>query len=230
MNPRELLAATDAIYEAEMALRHAAAAVDELGDVAASSLRVLEEAATDAFYAHQEERRDFYLESAGDHLTRLRNRSVVMSEVSDDLTRHLTTAGSALERAGYALTLHGGDGHEHDSDVRELRTHIEVLTEVVRLARPVADQITHHAQHVADSAIATDALMLLDERVHHAGQDMSRAREDVSIIRSVVDTARTRAQTSVALAGSLAYADTSPQVSPPPEQPAEPSPRYGIAI
>lgn len=229
MTPRELLAAADAIYEAEQALRHAADTVDELGDVAASSLRVLEEAATDAFYAHQEERRDFYMESAGDHLMRLRGRSVVMTEVSEDLARHLATAGGALERAGYELTLRG-DGGEHDAEVRELRTQIEVLAEVVRLARPVADEITRHAQHVVDSAIATDALMLLDERVHHAGQDVSRAREDVSIMRSVVDTAHTRARASASLAGSLTYAATNPQAATPPAKPTGPSTRHGIAI
>src|SRR5680860_349808 len=100
MKEREVLAAADAVFDAERALRRAAETVDALSDVAASSLRVLAAAASDAFYAHQEERRDFYLESAGEHLGRLRSRSGVMTELGDDLTRHLTAASGAIERAG----------------------------------------------------------------------------------------------------------------------------------
>ncbi len=170
MNEREVLAAADAVFDAERALRRAADTVDELGDLAASSLRVLDDAATDAFYAHQEERRDFYLESAGDHLARLRNRSGLMNELGEDLTRHLAAAGSAIERAGDELA-RGSDGDDRDMDVRALRTQIDILTEVVTLARPVAQQIARHAEHAAESAAATDALMLLDSRVHHAGQE-----------------------------------------------------------
>lgn len=164
MKEREVLAAADAVFDAERALRRAAETVDELGDVAASALRVLDDAASDAFYAHQEERRDFYVESAGEHLGRLRNRSGVMNELGEDLARHLTAASSAIECAGYEL----GRGTEVDEQglaVRALRTQVDVLAEVVSLARPVADQITRHAQHAVESATATDALMLLDSRV-----------------------------------------------------------------
>jgi len=156
-----VLAAADAVFDAERALRRAAETVDELSDVAASSLRVLDDAASDAFYAHQEERRDFYLESAGEHLGLLRNRSGVMNELGDDLTRHLTAASGAIERAGYELG-RGTGVDDRDVEIRALRTQIDVLAEVVALARPLADQITRHAQHAADSAAATDALMLLD--------------------------------------------------------------------
>ena len=55
MNKRGMLAAAEAVFDAERAPRRAADTVDELGDLAASSLRVLDEAATDTFYAHQEE-------------------------------------------------------------------------------------------------------------------------------------------------------------------------------
>lgn len=234
MNEREVLAAADAVFDAERALRLAADTVDELGDLAASSLRVLDDAATDAFYAHQEERRDFYLESAGDHLARLRNRSGLMNELGEDLTRHLTAAGSAIERAGDELAR--GDGDGRDMDVRALRTQIDILTEVVTLARPVAEQITRHARHAAESAAATDALMLLDSRVHHAGQEVTRADEGVSMMRSVIESAQSRARTSAALAGSLSYAAThassqswssgSPQQTHQSDTPADP----GIAI
>ncbi len=125
-----MLAAADAVFDAERALRGAAETVDELSDVAASSLRVLDDAASDAFYAHQEERRDFYLESAGEHLGRLRSRSGVMNELGDDLTRHLTAASGAIERAGYELG-RGTDVDDRDVEVRALRTQIDVLAEVV---------------------------------------------------------------------------------------------------
>lgn len=214
MNEREVLAAADAVFDAERALRRAADTVAELGDLAASSLRVLDDAATDAFYAHQEERRDFYLESAGDHLVRLRNRSGLMNELGEDLSRHLAVAGSAIERAGDELA-RGTDGDDRDTDVRALRSQIDVLSEVVALARPVADQITRHAQHAAESAAATEALMLLDSRVHQAGQEVTRADEGVSMMRSVIESAQSRARTSAALAGSLSYAVTHPPASTP---------------
>lgn len=205
MNEHEVLAADDAVCDPERALRRAADTVDELGDLAASSVRVLDDAATDAFYAHQEQRRDFYLESAGDSLARLRNRSGLMNELGEDLTRHLAAAGSAIERAGDELA-RGSDGDDRDMDVRALPTQIDILTEVVTLARPVAQQITRHAEHAAESAAATDALMLLDSRVHHAGQEVTRADEGVSMMRSVIESAQSRARTSAALAGSLSYA------------------------
>jgi hypothetical protein len=178
--------------------------VDELSDVAASSLRVLHDAASDAFYAHQEERRDFHLESAGEHLGRLRNRSGAINELGDDLTRHLTAASGAIERAGDELG-RGNDVDDRDVEIRALRTQIDVLAEVVALARPVADQITRHAQHAAESATATDALMLLDSRVHHVSQEVTRA-DSVSMMRSAIESAQSRARTSAALAGSLSYA------------------------
>lgn len=225
MNARGMLAAADAVFDAERALRRAAETVDELSDVAASSLRVLDDAATDAFYANQEERRDFHLESAGEHLTRLRHRSEVMNELGDDLTRHLTTAGNAIELAGTELG-RSTDANDRDADLLALRTQIDVLGEVVALARPVADQITRHAQHAAESAAATDALMLLDTRVHEAGKEVNRADEGLSVMRSVIDHAQSRARGSAALAGSLSYA-----TSHPPQPASQPQTgQSGIAI
>jgi hypothetical protein len=206
---RGLLAAADAVFDAERALRRAAETVDELSDVAASSLRVLDDAAVDAFYAHQDDRREFHLESAGEHLRRLRNRTGVMNELGDDLGRHLAAASSAIERAGEEL---GGspDVDERNTEVRALRSQITVLAEVVALARPVADQITRHAVLAAEASSATDALMLLDTRVHDAGREVSRADEGVSMMRAVINSAQSRARTSAALAGSLTHAATHP--------------------
>jgi hypothetical protein len=197
-----VVAAAEAVFDAERALRRAADTIDELGDLAVFSLRVLDEAATDTFYAHQEEGRGFYLESAGEHLARLRNRSGVMNELGEDLIRHLATASTAIEQAGHELC-RSTDANDRDAELQALRTQIDVLGEVVALARPVADQITRHAQHAAESAGATDALMLLDSRVHDIGKDMNRADEGVSVMRSVIEHAQIRAHTSSALAGSL---------------------------
>ncbi|MBZ5736415.1 hypothetical protein K8Z61_18135 [Nocardioides sp. TRM66260-LWL] len=226
MNRRGVLAAAEAVFDAERALRRAADTVDALGDVAASSLRVLDEAATDTFYAHQEERRDFYLESAGEHLARLRNRSGVMNELGEDLTRHLTTASNAIEQAGHEIS-RSTDTNDHDNEIQALKTQIDVLGEVVSLARPVAEQITRHAQHAAESATATDALMLLDSRVHDTGKEMNRADEGVSVMRSVIEHAQSRAHTSAALAGSLTYAASHP--TPPDAETHRPG-QSGIAI
>lgn len=232
MNERGLLAAADAVFDAERALRRAAETVEELGDVAASSLRVLDDAASDAFYAHQEERRDFYLESAGDHLLGLRHRSEVMTELGEDLTRHLGVAGTAIERADDEID-RAGEFKGHDAEVRALRSQLEVLGEVVALARPVASQITRHAQHAAESSTRADVLSLLDTRVHEAGKEVARADEDVSMMRTVVDSAQSRARSSAALAGSLSYAATHP-TAPEPAPAQVPSPRdaghSGIAI
>lgn len=215
-----MLAAADAIFDAERALREAADTVGELGEVAASSLRVLDDAATDAFYAHQEERKAYYLESAGEHLGRLRNRSGVMTELGEDLIRHLSTASGAIERAGYELGRGTGLDESH-CEVRALRSQIDVLGEVMTLARPVADQITRHAQLAAESAAATDAPLLLDTRVHLAGQEVSRTDEDVSMMRSVIESARSRARVSAELAGSLTYPAAHSPVRRP-DRPADP--------
>ncbi|GAW54768.1 hypothetical protein [Nocardioides sp. PD653] len=226
MNQVGILAAAEAVFDAERALRRAADTVEELGDLAASSLRVLDEAATDAFYAHQEDRRDFYVESAGEHLGRLRYRSGEMNELGSDLTRHLRTASTAIEQAGYELG-RGAEGDERELEVVALRTQIDVLGEVLALARPVAEQITRHAQHAAESATATDALMLLDSHVHDAGREMNRADEGVAVMRSVIESAQVRAHTSAGLAESLSYTATHP--NPPIPRPADPG-RPGIAI
>lgn len=225
MNERGMLAAAEAVFDAERALRRAAETVDELSDVAASSLRVLDDAATDTFYAHQEERKDVYLESAGEHLARLRNRSGVMNELGEHLTRHLTLASGAIDQAGYELG-RSTDANDQGAELHALRTQIDVLGEVVALARPVADQITRHAQHAAESARATNAPMLLDSRVHDAGKEVSRADEGVSVMRSVIEHAQMRARTSSELAGSLSYTVTHP---PQPVNAPRPG-QSGIAI
>lgn len=226
MNQQGVVAASEAVYDAERALRRAAETVDELADVAASSLRLLDEAASDAFYAHQEEHRRLYLRSAGEHLERVRNRSGVMNELGEDLTRHLTTASNALEQAGYELG-RSTDENDRDAEIHALRTQIGVVGEVVSLARSLADQITRHAQHAVESAAATDVLMLLDSRVHDTGKEMNRADEGVSVMRSVIEHAQSRAHTSAALAGSLTYAASHPT----PPDAATPKPgQSGIAI
>jgi hypothetical protein len=225
---RSSLVAADAVFDAERALRRAAETVDELGDVAASALRVLDDAATDVFYAHQQDRREFYLESVGEHLRGLRDRSGVMNELGEDLIRHLSAAGSAVERAGQELD-HDSDVDERDVEVRALRAQIEVLGEVVVLARPVADQITLHALRAVESSAATDALMLCDSRVHDASREVSRADEGVSMMRAVIERAQSRARTSAELAGFLSYAAADPL---PPRQTHQQDSRAdpGIAI
>jgi len=221
-----MLAASEAIYDAERSLRRAAETVDELGEVAASSLRLLDEAASDSLYAHQEEHRNLYLRSAGEHLERLRNRSAEMNDLGAYLTRDLTAASNALEQAGYELRSNVNEDNG-DAEIHALGTQLDVLGELVALARPVADQITRHAQRAAESAAATDALMLLDSRVQDTGKEMNRADEGVSVMRSVIKHAQRRAHTSAALAGSLTYAASRP--TPPDVETQKPS-QSGIAI
>jgi len=226
MNNQSMLTAAGAVLEAEHALRRAAEAVADLSDVAASSLRLLDEAAIDTFYAHQEERRNLHLRSAGEHLARLRNRSGMMTDLGDDLTRHLNAASSAIKQAGHAIA-QSTDANDRDAELQALRTQIDILAEVVALARPVADQIIRHAQHAAESTCATDALMLLDSRVHDTGKEMNRADEGVSMMRSVIEHAQLRAHTSSALAGSLSYAASHP---PKPVTQTQQPGQSGIAI
>ncbi|GAW47923.1 MULTISPECIES: hypothetical protein [unclassified Nocardioides] len=213
-----LPASAEAVYGAEQALQRAADTVEELGDVAASSLRVLDDAAMDSFYAHQDDRRAFYLESAGAHLGRLRSRSEVMTELGEDLVRHLAAASSAIEEAGRELS--DTDGLEEvNHEARALRTHIDVLGEVVALAGPVAMEIRRHAVCAAECSRETDALMLLDTRVHDAGREVSRADEGVAMMRNIIESAHSRARSSAALAGSLHYAATHPSSTASPPQP-----------
>jgi hypothetical protein len=131
----------------------------------------------------------------------------VINELGAVLGRHLAAASSAIVHAGEELG-RSPDVDERDTEVRALRSQIDVLGEVVALARPVADQITRHAVHAAEASSATDALMLLDTRVHDAGREVSRIDEGVSMMRAVIEGAQSRVRASAALAGSLSYAAT----------------------
>ncbi|WP_224279753.1 hypothetical protein [Nocardioides lacusdianchii] len=221
-----MLRTADAVFAAESALRRAAEVVDELGDVAASSLRVLDDAAVDSFHARREERRDTYVESAGEHLDRLRNRSEVMRELGEELARHIDRASGAVDRVGAELE-QALDGVAESVDVEALRMRVAALREVVTLAGPMVESISAHAFHAAEAAQATDALMLLDNRVHEAGREVSRADEGVSMMRTVLDHARTHAQDSATLASSLSRpGERSQQMAPPRPRDAGP----GLAI
>lgn len=216
------LAAADAIFDAELSLQRAMRIVDDLSDVAASSLRVLDDTAIDSFYAHQDSGRQFYLHSASESLVRLRTRSQTLSDLGADLADQLGETSRALERAGTEL-----DAVADDRDLEvPLRTQIDVLGEVVALARPLAEQIGRHARHATLCAEQTDAQMLLDTRVHDAGRNMSRADEGVSMMRSVIETAQSRARTSAALAGSLSYGAALPPVVSSPRQEDQPAPGH----
>ena len=226
MTAPEMLGAADAVFDAESALRRAAEVVDELGDVAASSLRVLDDAAVDSFHAHQDERREIYVESAGQHLDGLRNRSQVMRELGEELARHIDRASGAVDRVGDELERALG-GVAEAGDAEALRARVAALREVLTLAGPMVESISTHVSHATEAAQATDALMLLDNRIHEAGREVSRADEGVSMMRTVLDHARRHAQDSATLASSWSR--------PPerPEQMAPPRPRgagAGLAI
>lgn len=224
-----LLEAAKAVFAAERAIRKAAATVDELGEMAASSLRVLDDAATDAFYAHQDDRREFYVESAGEHLGQLRSRSGVMKRAGAGLTASLDTASGALERAGQELDeVQSAGGHR--SAVAALRSQVEVLGEVVHLAGPVAAQITRHVAAAGEASSATDSLALLDTRVHEVSREVNRADEGVTMMRAVMDTAQSTARKSLSIAGDISYAAThpNPAVAPTSTRP-ESRPAPGMA-
>lgn len=226
MTAPEMLGAADAVLDVESALRRAAEVVDELGDVAASSLRVLDDAAVDSFHAHQDERRDIYVESAGQHLDGLRNRSQVMRELGEELARHMDRASGAVDRVGDELEQAPG-GVAESGDAEALRARVAALREVVALAGPMVESISAHVSHAAEAAQATDALMLLDDRVHEADREVSRADEGVSMMRTVLDHARTHAQDSATLASSLSRPGArSEQTVPPRPRGASP----GLAI
>ena len=226
MNKHSILAVAEVVLDAEHALRRAAETATDFSEVAASSLRLLDEAALDAFYAHHEERRNLYLRSAGEHLERVRNRSGVMNDLGADLTRHLTTALNAIEQAGYELS-RSTETNVRDSELQAPRTQIEILGGVVALAHPLVNQIARHAQHATESAGATDALILVDSRLRETGREVNRADEGVWVMRSVIGHAQFRAHSSSALAGSLSYAPTHPlQPASETRKPGQP----GIAI
>lgn len=224
-----LLEAAKAVFAAERAIRKAAATVDELGEMAASSLRVLDDVATDAFYAHQDDRREFYVESAGEHLGLLRSRSGAMRKAGAGLTASLDTASSALERAGQELD-EAQPASGHRSAVEALRSQVEVLGEVVHLAGPVAAQITRHIAAAGEASAATDSLALLDTRVHEVSREVNRADEGVTMMRAVMDTAQSTARKSLSIAGDISYAAThpNPAVAPTSTRP-ESRPAPGMA-
>lgn len=169
-----MLSTADAVFEVESTLRRAAEVVDKLGDVAASSLRVLDDAAVDSFHAHREDSREIYVESAGEHLDRLRDRSEVMRELGEELARHIDRTGGAVDRVVDVLE-QALDGVTESADTEALRVRVVALREVVTLAGPMVESISAQVSQVAEAAQATDALMLLDDRVHEAGRGVSRA-------------------------------------------------------
>lgn len=219
MTDREILSAADGVFDADRSLRRAADTVGDLADVASAALRVLDDAAFDTFYAHQEDRRDLYIESAGEQLDRLRARAGVIRELGEDLEQHLSAASFALTRSREEL---GGRPDEHDPEVRLLRVQLDTLGEVVALAQPLAEQITRHAQKATESAAATDALMLLDSEAHDSGREVVRADEGVAVMRSMIDAAHSRSRDMASLAGALTNPTPPPATNPPPA--------HGVAI
>src|SRR3546814_17184505 len=93
------LQAADAVFMAEQAVGRARGVVDELHTTINSAIRVLDDAELDSAKARLSDRGGYYLEAAGEHLSRLQRRCSDNAELADELTGHPERASQALAQA-----------------------------------------------------------------------------------------------------------------------------------
>lgn len=218
-------AAESAVKAAGASFWEADLLVQNIKTIASSSIGVLDEAQTNARNAHRSERRESYLEDAGEHLRRLHTRTEEIDLLGSKLVAHLDRAVTSVETAERALEKVESlpDVPDLKREFIELRAQVGRMGELVTLARPMANQISQHAEAATAAAYATTNLDLLDTRMRKTGHSVHRIDEGATSLQTVMIHADSAARTSQGLAGSIGHAVTS---SPTPEAPS-PSARSG---
>lgn len=205
---KALEAAKVAVDAAAASLWEADLLVQDIGTIASSSLNVLEEAQTTARNAHGSERREMYLEDAGEHLRRLHTRTEEIDQLGNRLVGRLDRAVTSVEAAERALekveTL--PDVPDVQREFTELRAQVGRMGELVTLARPMASQISQHADAATSAAYATTDLALLDHRVRRTGNSVLRIDQGATTLQTVMIHADSAARNSHGLADSINYA------------------------
>lgn len=204
----DALQAADAVFVAEQAVGRARRVVDELHTTINSALRVLDDAELDSARARLSDRGDYYLEAAGEHLSRLQRRCSDNAELADELTSHLDRAAQAVVDARDLLQ----DAHTSDpeiaSEVAQLKPRLAVVGEMIDLAKPMARLTAQHvesAQRAAQNATPPYLLepVSLERSIATAGKELGRADEDVRLLENVVDHAAANARQSAGIASEI---------------------------
>jgi hypothetical protein len=202
------LRAADAVFAAEQAVSRARWVVEELQETIASALRVLDDAELDSAKARLSDRASFYLEAAGEHLGRLRNRCNDMPELTHELFGHLSGASESVTDARALLEVADPSDPVVASEVAQLKPRIAVVGEMVALAKPVAQLAAQHVDtaHRASRDVTPSALLepvTLQRSIATAGKELGRADEDVRLLGNVVDHAVASARESAGIASEI---------------------------
>lgn len=202
------LRAADAVFIAEQAVGRARGVVDELHTTINSTLRVLDEAELDSAKASLSDRGDYYLEAAGEHLSRLQQRCEDNVELVDELTAHLERASEAIVDAHDLLQDADLSDPELASEVAQLKPRLAVVSEMIELAKPMARLTAQHvdsAQQAAQQVTPPRLLesVTLERSIVAAGKELGRADEDVRLLENVVDHAAANARQSAGIATEM---------------------------
>lgn len=202
------LQAADAVFMAEQAVGRARRVVDELHNTISSALRVLDDAELDSAKARLGDRGDYYLEAAGEHLSRLRRRCSDNAQLADELTGHLERASQAIAEAHDLLQDVDTSDPEIASEVAQLKPRLAVVGEMIDLAKPMA-RLT--AQHVDSAQLAAQQVtppsllepVTLERSIAASGKELGRADEDLRLLENVVDHAAANARQSAGIARDI---------------------------
>ena len=202
------LQAADAVFMAEQAVGRARRVVDELHTAINSALRVLDDAELDSAKARLSDRGDYYLEAAGEHLSRLQRRCSDNAELADELTGHLERASQAIADAHDLLQDADTSDPEIASEGAQLKPRLAVVGEMIALAKPVAQLAAQHvetAHHASRDVTALGLLepVSLERSIATAGKELGRADEDVRLLENVVDHAAANARQSAGIASDI---------------------------
>ena len=202
------LRAADAVFIAEQAVCRARGVVDELHTTINSALRVLDEAELGSAKARLSDRGDYYLEAAGEHLSRLQQRCEDNVELVDEFTGHLERASQAIADAHDLLQDADISDPELASEVTQLKPRLAVVSEMIELAKPMARLTAQHVDSTQQAAqqVTPPSLLepvRLERSIVTAGKELGRADEDVRLLENVVDHAAANARQSAGIASEM---------------------------
>lgn len=203
-----VLHAVDAVFMAEQAVTRARHVAEELHTTINSALRVLDDAELDSAKARLSDRGDYYLEAAGEHLSRLQRRCTDNAELTHALTGHLERASQAVADAHDLLRDADTTDRALERNVAQLKPRLAVVGEMIDLAKPMARLA---AQHVGSAHLAAQQAtppcvlepVTLERSIATAGKELGRADEDVRLLENVVDHAAVSAHQSVGIATEI---------------------------
>lgn len=202
------LEAVDAVFAAEQAVQRARRVVEEFQEVVTSALRVLDDAELDSAKSRLGDRSDFYLEAAAEHLGRLQTRCNELPNLATELDTHLGRAAVAVDEARDRLAEVDINDPALAADVDQLQPRVAILSEVLNLARPIAQLASGHVESAREASREVTAPGLLEPQtlersLRAAGSQLDRADEDVRLLETVVERAASQAHESAGIATEI---------------------------